>query len=283
VPFYTVIANHDVHDKGPDGRPLADIDKNPDSFGYFTLMNLPANGPAPPQSAPMSGKAATLEHFRSNAPRYPRQAVYSFDVGDAHFLCLDSNIYVDPTDRRWHEFIAADLSAADAKWKFVVYHHPAFNVGDDHYKEQHMRLFSPTLEKHGVDFVLHGHEHNYQRTKPLRFRPRGPGKAANLNSKNRLVPGDFTVDRSFDGKTRTKPDGIIYVVTGAGGKYLYDAEFDGNPSKQLHPEDGNVAYVERMVVDRHSFTAFDVTADAVVMRQIDQWGEEIDSLRVTKT
>jgi len=145
-----------------------------------------------------------------------------------------------------------------------------------------MRLFSPIFEQGGVDFVLHGHEHNYQRTMPIKFRPRGPGKAAVVHTKNRLVPGEFTIDRNFDGNTKTKPDGVIYVTTGAGGKHLYDSEFHGNPSRWTHPEDDNVAYVASLVADRHSFTTFEVTAEAVVMRQIDQWGQEIDSMRVTK-
>lgn len=282
VPFYTVIANHDLSGKTPEGKPIVDFDKNPDSFGFFTVMNLPANGPTPPQTAPLVGKDPLLERFRKESPRYPNQAVYSFDVGDAHFLCLDSNTYVDPTDRRWHEFVSSDLRATDARWKFVVFHHPSFNVGTHHYSEQHMRLFSPTFEQGGVDFVLHGHEHNYQRTMPIKFRPRGPGKAADVHTKKRLVPGEFTIDRNFDGNTKTKPDGVIYVTTGAGGKHLYDSEFHDNPSRWTHPEDDNVAYVASLVADRHSFTTFDVTADAVVMKQIDQWGQELDSIRVTK-
>ncbi len=43
-----------------------------------------------------------------------------------------------------HRFIADDLTRTDARWKFVIYHHPAFNVGDKHYAEQHMRVLSPS-------------------------------------------------------------------------------------------------------------------------------------------
>jgi len=282
VPFYTVIGNHDVRGKSDAGGPAADFAKNPDSLGFFTVMNLPANGPTPPQTIPLVGKAATLDQFKTNAPRYPKQTVYSFDVGDCHFLCLDSNLYIDPTDHRWHEFIAADLGGTDAKWKFVVYHHPAFNVGDHHYKEQHLRLFTPTFERFGVDFVLSGHEHNYQRTRPMKFRPNGSGQGAKLNGGERLVPGVFTVDSAFDGKTKTKPDGVIYITTGAGGRHLYGEDFHGNPARWIRPEDGNVAYVANLVADRHSFTTFDVTSTAVEMRQIDQWGHELDAIRVTK-
>jgi acid phosphatase type 7 len=282
VPFYTVIANHDVIGKAPDGGPAADFDRNPDALGYYSVMNLPSNGPSPPQPTPLVGKAALIDHFQKNCPRFPNQANYSFDAGDCHFLCLDSNVYVNPADERWHDFIASDLGSTDAKWKFVVYHHPAFNVGMSHYKQQHMRLLSPKFEKFGVDFVLSGHEHNYQRTMPLRFQPRGVGQGAKVGDGTRFVPGTFTVDRAFDGRTKTKPNGVIYVTTGAGGKTLYGPDIHNDPAKWIHPEDGNVAYCSTVVSDRHSFTTFDVTPEAIVMRQIDQWGQELDSIRVTK-
>jgi hypothetical protein len=97
-----------------------------------------------------------------------------------------------------------------------------------------------------------------------------------------LVPGVFAVDEKFDGRTTTKPNGVIYVTTGAGGKHLYDPGFTDSPSHWLHKEDENVAYCDKMVTDRHSLTVFEVTPDAVTMRQIDQWGQEIDAIRVTK-
>ena len=178
--------------------------------------------------------------------------------------------------------MADDLSGTDAAWKFVVYHHPAFNVGLEHYREQHMRVLAPLFERHGVAIVFHGHEHNYQRTRPIRFEPSGPGTAGRVNAKDRLVPGVFTVDRAFDGLRVTRPSGVIYLTTGAGGKHLYDADFTGQPSRWIHPEDGNVAYVERLVADRHSLTVIDVRQTELSLRQIDQWGQEIDRIRITK-
>jgi hypothetical protein len=207
---------------------------------------------------------------------------YSFDVGDVHFLCLDSNTYVDPTDTRWRDYIDADLGATDATWRFVIYHHPAFNVGTEHYEEQHMRVLSPIFESHGVDFVLSGHEHNYQRTRPLRFAPSGVGKAAQRHAKDRLVPGTFTVDTRFDGQTVTTPDGILYITTGAGGKHLYDRDYNDAPETWLRDDDQRVAYVARMVTDRHSLTVFDVQGARLTMRQVDEWGREIDRVQVTK-
>lgn len=209
-------------------------------------------------------------------------ANYSFDAGDAHFLCLDANIYVDPTQPALQAWIAQDLANTDARWKFVTYHHPAFNVGDDHYAEQHMRSLSPIFEQHGVDMVFSGHEHTYQRTRPLYFEPADLSGATNINSKARLVPGQFKIDRRFDGTTHTKADGIIYITTGAGGKHLYDPGFTNNPSKWRHPEDKNEDYVVRFVSDRHSLTVLDLDAHSLALTQIDEYGQTIDRIHVTK-
>ena len=207
---------------------------------------------------------------------------YSFDYGDGHFLCLDSNVYVDPTDPSWQQWIADDLAETEAPWKFVVYHHPAFNVGLEHYHTQHMRVLSPIFEQHGVTIVFSGHEHNYQRTRPLRFAPAGAGAAARRGHRYRMVPGVFTVDRAFDGRRMTQPSGVIYLTTGAGGNILYDADLTNAPARWLHPEDGNVAYVERLVADRHSFTVVDMRARELVVRQVDELGKEIDRVRITR-
>lgn len=280
VPFYTVLANHDIHGKDAGHHPAADFAKAPDALGYYTAMHLPMNGPvAPPQPTPLLG---ATEAFRAAAgERYPRMQSYSFDYGDAHFLCLDSNVYVDPTAPGWSEFIEQDLGHTDAVWKIVVYHHPAFNVGAKHYTEQQMRVLSPLFERLGVQMVLSGHEHVYQRTRPFTFAPSGPGAAAAVGSGQRFVPGTFTVDADFDGQAATKPRGIIYITTGAGGKELYDPGFTNSPEQWLHDEDDRVAYNARMFTDLHSFTLVEIDGRSLHLRQLDENGHEVDRITVT--
>ena len=61
------------------------------------------------------GARAKLEAFKQRADaRYPRMANYSFDYGDAHFLCLDANIYLDPTETTLQTWIEQDLKTTDA-------------------------------------------------------------------------------------------------------------------------------------------------------------------------
>lgn len=284
IPFYSVIANHDVAARDPHTRhPCADFDANPDSLGYYTNFYFPLNGPQHPAfQTPTRGGGARADFMACAGDRFPQMANYSYDYGDAHFICIDSNIYVDPTDPALAKWIEADLSATDARWKFAVFHHPPFNVGAQHYHEQHMRALCPLFERLGVDFVLGGHEHNYQRTVPLTFVPDDLSGAKTRNTTSRLTPGKITLDTEFDGVTRTKPKGVIYVVTGAGGKHLYDEDYTGNPKRWLLAEDKLTPYAANMVSDRHSLTLFDLDRDSVVMRQIDQFGAEVDRITVTK-
>jgi len=289
VPFYSVIANHDCHAKNSEKLPAADFDRDPDSLGYYTALSLPLNGLDSPYPTPIvaktdEGKEMLALTQKAAGARWQRQANYSFDAGDAHFLCLDSNLYVDPTDASIQAWIDRDLSGTDAHWKFVVYHHPAFNVGEEHYNNQHMRVLQPLWEKHGVDFVLNGHEHNYQRTAPMRFAPTDLSGAKKIGSKDRLVPGTFQIDNHFDGLKQRRANGVMHITTGAGGKHLYedDVEWNTNPAKWRHPEDGNVEYVRRFVSDVHSLTAFDVDGKRLTMTQINQYGDQIDQIVVEK-
>ncbi len=283
IPYYSVIANHDVHGKDSNNHPAADFTKHRDSLAYFTNFHFPLNSLSPSRKTAVVGDETAIKHFTDCAgAKFPNMANYSYDYGDAHFLCLDSNLYVDPTDSALQAWVEEDLKATNATWKFVVYHHPAFNAGNDHYSEQHMRALTPLLEKHGVDITLHGHEHTYQRTRPMRFTPSDLSNAKNLGSKKRLIPGKFTIDTKFDGKTETKPNGVLYITTGAGGKHLYDPESNNNPESWLHKEDGDADYIAKFVSDRHSLTVLDMEARMLTLTQIDEWGKEIDRITISK-
>lgn len=283
VPFYTVLANHDVNGDTSEKVSCLDFDRDPDAGGYYTCMHLPGNGPAAlSHPTPLQGKEAQTAVFRDCAgARYPRTANYSFDYADAHFLCLDSNTYADPSDPALQAWIADELTKTNAAWKIVVYHHPAFNAGNKHYKSQQMRVLSPLLEKHGVHLVLNGHEHVYQRTRPLRFTPTDTSRASLVNTSDRRILGDFAIDRTFNGVTNTRANGIVYITSGAGGKYLYDPEQNNAPSTWPKESDNNADYVLKFVSDRHSLTVFDMDRNSLVLRQIDQWGGEIDRCRFT--
>lgn len=125
----------------------------------------------------------------NNGPVGLKQEFYSFDYGNAHFVVLNSNKNADPAARQW---LREDLQNTAKKWRFAVFHHPAYPVVAD-YKgiDQSIRQnWVPILEQYGVDMVFVGHQHVYMRTKPLR-----------------------------DGQARPDGEGIVYVMGNAGTKY----------------------------------------------------------------
>ena len=100
-----------------------------------------------------------------------------------------------------------------------MYHQPAFSSGDATILNNQMRAVAKVLEDHGVNVVFNGHEHNYQRSYPIRATSRTAGTPNTIAG----TPAVF-VDTAFDGKTQTVPDGVLYIVEGAGG----NRDFDGD-------------------------------------------------------
>jgi hypothetical protein len=86
-------------------------------------------------------------------------AYYTRRLGDAQLFFLDSNTV---SDRQTH-WLETALQSSNAPWKIAVFHHPPYTCGghegDLHVAHRWVRLF----EEYGVQLVLSGHDHNYQR------------------------------------------------------------------------------------------------------------------------
>ena len=216
-------------------------------------------------------------------------ANFSFDYGNAHWTVLDANATVDWTNRELREWLAADLAAArKSTWRFVSFHQPGFNSSKTHFDEQYMRIVAPIFEEGHVDVVFNGHVHNYQRSYPLRFAPAaennaapfvatktGDSKKAGDTKKKRHVDGKVTLDKSFDGLTDTSPQGVIYLVTGAGGQHLY------NPEQQDDPESWQ-EFTYKHISKVHSLTVADSNGSSLTIRQLTASGEEVDRFVIKK-
>jgi acid phosphatase type 7 len=252
----------------------------PDTLAYFYYWAQPLNGPLTQVGAAstptLSGAEANQKAFLAAAgSTYPRMANFSFDYGNAHWTVLDANGYVDWDDPALRAWVEKDLAAAKkATWRFVGFHHPGFNSSKNHFSEQHMRKLSDVFEKGGVDIVFAGHVHNYQRTFPLRFAvKRGPdGKPV---VEERSIVGELKLDKNYDGQTRTKPDGVIYLVTGAGGASLYNPE-QQNDSASWQP------FTTKFIADTHSFTVVDADGTSLRVRQVSVEGKELDRFTVSR-
>jgi predicted phosphodiesterase len=97
--------------------------------------------------------------FNMNGSKY-----YSFKPKNGvRFFALDSN-YVDARQLEW---LGKELSASGSDWKIAFFHHPLYSSGETHGSADAQReLLEPLFVKHGVDVVITGHEHFYERVKP---------------------------------------------------------------------------------------------------------------------
>jgi hypothetical protein len=143
-----------------------------------------------------------------------------------------------------------------------------------------MRLLSPIFEKGKVDIVFNGHVHNYQRSFPMFFAPAKKGTLLvggkdNKTIRGRVVNGLWTLDKPFDGKSNTKPNGVIYIVTGAGGQTLYNPEQQNNP-------DSWQKFTDKFISTIHSFTVVDVKGKTLKLKQVDINGKVVDALEINK-
>ncbi|MBV9081941.1 MAG: metallophosphoesterase, partial [Acidobacteriaceae bacterium] len=145
---------------------------------------------------------------------------YSFDYGNTHFLYLDANPHLfngnlpggsvstvppppafTPYPSVLAQWVANDLDSTKQTWKVVVYHQPAFSSGDATELNHQMRAAAKLLEDHGVNVVFNGHEHNYQRTYPIRATARTAENAGTTAS----TPAVY-IDTTYDGKAQTVPN-----------------------------------------------------------------------------
>src|SRR5206468_12763019 len=172
---------------------------------------------------------------------------YSFDFGNAHFVVLNSNGNTGPGSVQYM-FLDSELAASTAVWKFVVFHHTIYSSGTTHGSDLGIRTdLVPLFDAHGVDIVFMGHEHNYERTKPLRGCLSDP------------CAGDQIVESGA---------GTVYMTTGGGGKELYP----------LGPLSSFTAYAESV----HNFTRVVVDGESLFEQMIGEDGVVRGSLTLVK-
>lgn len=218
---------------GVDLQYIFNVDKSSLDGFYFSYQGKTYNSPTAIEAFRAS---TTVNTGQGEKRQIDRMSNYSFDSGNAHFVFLDANphlfnaivsyspIYKEAPSNfpeypsKLRDWLINDLDASKQPWKIVVFHQAAFSSGNSTLRNNQMRRITKFLEDHGVNLVYNGHEHNYQRTLPLRALDR-VGETPTTK-----LAAAVAIDPYFDGKIVTVPDGVIYVVEGAGG----DRDFDNN-------------------------------------------------------
>ncbi|HEY9844784.1 MAG TPA: metallophosphoesterase, partial [Candidatus Caenarcaniphilales bacterium] len=101
-----------------------------------------------------------------NYPGFNMQGrYYTFRRGLVQFFALDTNVNADwKTQLTWLE---QELKRSEVPWKIVFGHHPLYSSG--HYGVSHelVRNLTPLFQKYQVQLYLNGHDHDYERTRPI--------------------------------------------------------------------------------------------------------------------
>ena len=156
----------------------------------------------------------TLLNSYLNQFRLSKQ-YYSFDTNNVHVLIMSTEEESEPNSDQYN-FVVNDLRNAannpDIKWIVVNMHNPFYSSpneckasgceGDKDFRES----FHPLFDKYGVDLVLEGHVHNYQRSFPLAFNQQKSGEP--------VVTSASKTDYN-------NPSGAIFAIVGTGGVNLH--------------------------------------------------------------
>jgi hypothetical protein len=161
-PFFPSMGNHDSRSSNNWGK------------AYLELFVLPED-------------AETGAHA-DHGERY-----YSFDYGPVHFVALDTELAFTAGSRRSAQlaWLEDDLSTTTQPWKVAYFHRPPFSSGEHRSSLDVRQAFGPLFERHGVQFVLTAHDHDYERSVPWRV------------------------------STTLTNQAVVYFVSGGGGAPLY--------------------------------------------------------------
>jgi len=201
------------------------------------------------------------------------EAYFSFDYGAIHFINLESfetNRAVNGPMLTW---LQNDLASTTQKWIVAFFHHPPYSKGshdsdvDIEMKEMRQNAL-PILEAGGVDLVLTGHSHSYERSYLIDGHYGLSGTFTSAMKKdggNGRESGTGAYKKPTDGVAAH--EGAVYAVAGSSGKV--------SAAALNHP----AMFVSMSVLGS---MVLDVTGSRLDARFIDNTGATRDSFTIVK-
>ena len=158
------------------------------------------------------------------------EAYYSFNYANIHFIILDSHHSSRAVGDAMYNWALTDIQNTQQDWIVTLFHHPAYSKGS-HDSDVEDRLiemrenFMPMLEANGIDLVLNGHSHSYERSYFLNghqgfsnsFNPKQITKGGNIVGKNGNGDGKIDGNGAYI-KTKEDTKGAVYITTGSAGQ-----------------------------------------------------------------
>ena len=200
------------------------------------------------------------------------EAYFSFNWANIHFICLDSHDLDRKPGGAMAKWLKADLEKAKADWIVAFWHHPPYTKGShDADKEKDLqemrRHILPIAEAGGVDLVLTGHSHIYERSMLIDGSYNETNQAA-----DNFVFDDGDGDPNGDGAYR-KSEGIhphqgtVQIVAGHAGQSL--------------GRKGTVPLMKRTIMEFGSVMV-DVDGDTLTGKMINKSGKVRDVFSMVK-
>ena len=214
---------------------------------FFKIFSLPQNAEA-------GGLASGTEHY------------YSFDYANLHVIMLDSQASDLDKNSAMLKWLKADLAATRQPWRIAVLHHPPYTQGghnSDSKSDSDGRMFEirrnilPLLEQGGVQLVLSGHSHVYERSYPLRCH----------YGTSDTIEDTMILDRQTGEGVVYSSRGTVYAVVGSSSK------LDHGPLE--HPAMAvSMASLGSLIVD--------IAGDRMTARFIDDQGKLRDAFVIRR-
>jgi hypothetical protein len=200
------------------------------------------------------------------------EAYYSFNWANIHFVCLDSHDLDRHPDKPMAKWLKADLEKAKADWIIAYWHHPPYTKGShDADKEKDMqemrKYLMPICESGGVDLVLAGHSHIYERSMLID----GVYNSTNMVAENNVLDdgdGDPDGDGAYQKSVGIHPhEGTVAIVAGNAGAAM--------------SRKANASIMKRTLMEFGSVVV-DVEGDTLVARMINRSGNTRDLFSMVK-
>ena len=137
------------------------------SWGDARIMNIIR--PSPGNHDYDSGSGAPYFDFFGSRAGPRDKGYYSFDVNRWHLISLNSELYFDAGNssqaKAQEDWLRADLQSHPTQCALAYFHRPYFSSGA-YGTTRELKTIWQILYDGGVDLVLNGHEHDYERFLP---------------------------------------------------------------------------------------------------------------------
>jgi hypothetical protein len=172
---------------------------------YFDIFSFPT--------------AAECGGYVSGTERY-----FSWDFGNVHFISLDAQT-TDATLRAnmlaWLDADLAALSVNKRRWIIALWHHPPYTKGSHNSDTEAQLVWTrenlvPRFEDAGVDLVLAGHSHSYERSwfiDGFVSTPTAITSGTVIDGGNGRADGNGVYGKDYGGHL-----GAVYMVAGSSGQ-----------------------------------------------------------------